>query len=141
MQDASHRKAFPFGLPPSSDAHARQVAKSIKIQSGQLESSGDLKIEPRARRDPLNVMCTYYKGTQHTLPGCRLRKKIDRERDASRGAQTPHLRMSVSSRRPGSASLPTTKDPLDGVSWWFQRTNHRGSAPQTPRRHVESKPT
>jgi hypothetical protein len=56
-QDASHIKTFPFGLRPSSDAHARQ------------ESSRNLKIEPRARRDPLNVPCTYHKGAQHTLRG------------------------------------------------------------------------
>jgi hypothetical protein len=28
-QDASHRKTFPFGLRPKSDAYARQAAKSI----------------------------------------------------------------------------------------------------------------
>jgi hypothetical protein len=33
-QDASHRKTFPFGLRPSSDAYVRQAAKSIQIQSG-----------------------------------------------------------------------------------------------------------
>jgi hypothetical protein len=48
-QDASRRETFPFGLQPSSDAHARQAAKSIQIQSGQQESSGDVKIEPLAR--------------------------------------------------------------------------------------------
>jgi hypothetical protein len=88
-QDASHRKTSPFGLRPSSDAHARQAAKSIQIQSGRREPSGDLKIKPRARRDPLDVLCTYHKGAQHTLRGCRLRKKIDRERDASRDVWTP----------------------------------------------------
>jgi hypothetical protein len=33
-QDASHRKTFPFGLRPPSDAYARQATKSIQIQSG-----------------------------------------------------------------------------------------------------------
>jgi hypothetical protein len=33
-QDASHRKTFPFGLRPSSDAYAREAAESIQIQSG-----------------------------------------------------------------------------------------------------------
>jgi hypothetical protein len=65
------------------------AAKSFKIQSGWRESSGDLKIEPRARRDPLNVPCTYHKGARHTLCGCRLRKKIDQERSAPRSTQTP----------------------------------------------------
>jgi hypothetical protein len=52
-QDASRRKTLPFGLRPSSDTHTRQAAKFIHIQSVRQESSGDLKIEPRARRDPL----------------------------------------------------------------------------------------
>jgi hypothetical protein len=60
-QAASRRKTFPFGLLLSRDTHARQVAKSIQIQSGRRESSGDLKIEPRAHRDPLDVPCTYHK--------------------------------------------------------------------------------
>jgi D-mannonate dehydratase len=34
MQDASHRKTFPFGLRPSSDVYARHTAKSIQIQFG-----------------------------------------------------------------------------------------------------------
>jgi hypothetical protein len=75
--DASRRKTFPFGLRPSSDAHVRRAAKSIQIQSGWRESSGDLKIKPRARRNPLDIPCTYHKGAQHTLHGCRLQKKID----------------------------------------------------------------
>jgi hypothetical protein len=33
-QDASRRKTLPYGLRPSSDAYARQSAKSIQIQSG-----------------------------------------------------------------------------------------------------------
>jgi hypothetical protein len=33
MQDASHRRTFPFGLRPSSDVYQRQAAKSIQIQS------------------------------------------------------------------------------------------------------------
>jgi hypothetical protein len=88
-QDTSRRKTFLFGLRPSSNAHTHQAAKSIQIQSGRRESSGDLKIEPRACHDPLDVPCTYHKGTRHTLHGCRLRKKIDRERNTSRGAWTP----------------------------------------------------
>jgi hypothetical protein len=82
MQDVSHHKTFPFGLQPSSDTHARQAAKSIQIQSVQRESSSDLKIEPHARHDPLDVPCTYNKGARHTLHGCRLRKKIDQETSA-----------------------------------------------------------
>jgi hypothetical protein len=34
-QDASCHQTFPFGLRPSSDAHARQAAKSFQIQSGR----------------------------------------------------------------------------------------------------------
>jgi hypothetical protein len=33
MQDASRRETFSFGLGPSSNAHARQAAKSIQIKS------------------------------------------------------------------------------------------------------------
>jgi hypothetical protein len=80
-QEVSRRKTFPFGLRPSSDAHALQVAKTIQIKCVWQESSGDLKIEPRARRDSLDV--------RHTLRGCWLRKKIDREHDASHGVWTP----------------------------------------------------
>jgi hypothetical protein len=87
--DASHRKTFPFCLRPSNDAYGHQAAKSIQIQSGQRQPSGDLKIEPRAHRDPLDVPCTYHKGARHTLRGCQLRKKIDQERDASLAAWTP----------------------------------------------------
>jgi hypothetical protein len=35
MQDASHRRTFPFGLRSPSDVYARQAAKSIQIQSGR----------------------------------------------------------------------------------------------------------
>jgi hypothetical protein len=62
MQDASHRKTFPFGPRPPSDAYARQVAKSIQIQSGRQQPSGDLKVEAYTRRDPLDVPCIYHKG-------------------------------------------------------------------------------
>jgi hypothetical protein len=89
MQDASHRKTFPFGLRPPSDVYTRQAAKSIQIQSGRQQPSGDLKVESRARRDPLDVPCIYHKGARHTLRGCRLRKKIDQERDVSRATQAP----------------------------------------------------
>jgi hypothetical protein len=34
-QDVSHRKTFPFGLRPPSDAYAHQAAKSIQIESGR----------------------------------------------------------------------------------------------------------
>jgi hypothetical protein len=89
MQDASHGKTFPFGLRPSSNTHARQAAKSIRIQSGWWESFGDLKIEPRTRRDPLDVPCIYHKGARHTLRGCRLWKKVDQERSDPRSTRTP----------------------------------------------------
>jgi hypothetical protein len=80
------RHHFPFDLQPPSDAHGREVAKSIQIQSGRQQLSGDLKVEDRTRRDPLDVPCIYHKAARHTLRGCRLRKKIDQERDASRAA-------------------------------------------------------
>jgi hypothetical protein len=54
-QAASHRKTFPFGLRQPSDAYVRQTAKSSQIQYGRRTSSGDLKSEPRARRNPLDV--------------------------------------------------------------------------------------
>jgi hypothetical protein len=128
MQDALRRKTFPFGLRPSSDAYTHQVAKSIQIQSGRQESSDDLKIEPHARRDPLNIPCTYHTGARHTLRVCRLRKKTTRSVMLHAPCGPPRLRTSTSSRRPGSASLPTTKDPLGGASWWSRRTTHRESA-------------
>jgi hypothetical protein len=55
--------------------------------------------------------------------------------------EPPRFQTSASSRRPGSASLPTTRTPPGSISWWFQRTNHHGSARQTPRRHVGSRAT
>jgi hypothetical protein len=85
-QNASRRKTFPFGLRPSSDVYVRQATKSSQIQSGRRESSGDIKPELRAHRDPLDVPCTYHKGARYTLPGCQLRKKIDQERTAPRTA-------------------------------------------------------
>jgi hypothetical protein len=33
--------------------------------------------------------CIYHKGARHTLRGCRLRKKIDQERDTSRAVRAP----------------------------------------------------
>jgi hypothetical protein len=76
-QGASHCRTFPFGLRSASDVHARQAAKSIQIQSGRQKPSSDLKVEPRARRDPLDIPCIYHKGARHTLSGCRLRKKVN----------------------------------------------------------------
>jgi hypothetical protein len=83
-QDTSRCKTFRFGLRPSSDAYDRQAAKSFQIQSGWRESCSNLKIKPRARRDLLNISCTYHKGVRHTLRGCRLRKKIDQKHSAPR---------------------------------------------------------
>jgi hypothetical protein len=76
-------------MRPPNDAYTRQAAKSPHIHSGRRESSVDLKIEPRARRDPLDVPCTYHKGARHTLRGCRLQKKVDQEHNAPRSTQTP----------------------------------------------------
>jgi hypothetical protein len=69
--------------------YTRQAAKSIRIQFGRQQPSGDLKVETRARCDPLDVPCIYHKGARHTLRGCRLRKKIGQERDASRAVRAP----------------------------------------------------
>jgi hypothetical protein len=88
-QDASHRRTFPFGLRSASDVHARQATKSIQIQSGRQEPSDDLRIEPSAHHDPLDVPCIYHKGARHTLRGYRLRKKIDQERDVACTTQAP----------------------------------------------------
>jgi hypothetical protein len=89
MQDASHRKTFPFGLRPPSDVYTQQATKSIQIQSGRQQPSSDLKVEYRACRDPLDVPCIYHKGARLTPRGCRLRKKINQERDASRATHAP----------------------------------------------------
>jgi hypothetical protein len=61
----------------------------IQIQSGRQQPSGDLKVESHAPCDLLDVPCIYHKGARHALHGCRLRKKIDQERDASRTTQAP----------------------------------------------------
>jgi hypothetical protein len=92
-QDTSHHKIFPFGLRPPSDVYKQQEAKSIQIQSGRQQPSRDLKVESHTRRDPLDVPCIYHKGAWHTLRGCRLRKKIDQERDFA------HVGSHVSGRR------------------------------------------
>jgi hypothetical protein len=89
MHDASHRKTFPFGLRPPSDVYKQQAAKSIQIQSWRQQPSSNLKVESRTRRDPLDVPCIYHNGARHTLHGCRLRKKIDQERDVARVTQAP----------------------------------------------------
>jgi hypothetical protein len=88
-QDASHRRTFPFGLRPAGDVHARQAAKSIQIQSVRQKPSDDFMVEPRARRDPLNVPCIYHKGAQHMFLGCRLWKRMDQERDVARAMHVP----------------------------------------------------
>jgi hypothetical protein len=66
-QNASHRKTFPFCMRPPSDVCQHQVAKSIQIQSGRQQPTSDLKVEPRAHRDPLDVPCIYHKGVRHTI--------------------------------------------------------------------------
>jgi hypothetical protein len=88
-QDASHRKTFPFGLQLPSDVYKHQAAKSIQIQSGRQQPTSDLKVEFRARRDPLDVPCIYHKGARHTLRGCWLRRKIDQECGVARVTQAP----------------------------------------------------
>jgi hypothetical protein len=55
--------------------------------------------------------------------------------------ELPRPQTSASSRRSGSASLPTTRVQSGGASWWSQRTNHHGSTRRTPRGHVESRAT
>jgi hypothetical protein len=141
MQDASHRKIFPFGLRPSNDVYTRQAAMSIQIQFGRQEPSGDLKVETRTRRDPLDIPCVYHKGARHTLRGCRLPKKIDQERDASHVAKLTRLQTVESFKRPRSASPPTIRDPPGTMFWWSQRTTHRGSARRILRKRVGSKAT
>jgi hypothetical protein len=69
--------------------YKHQAAKSIQIQSGQQQPTSNLKVEFRARRDPLDVPCIYHKGARHTLRGCRLRRKIDQERNIARETQAP----------------------------------------------------
>jgi hypothetical protein len=53
--------------------------------------------------------------------------------------ELPCLQTLESFRRSESTSPPMTKVPSGGGSWWFRRTNHRGSAQRTPRRHVGSR--
>jgi hypothetical protein len=89
MQDASHHKTFPFGLRPPSDIYQHQAAKLIQIQYGRQQPTSDLKVDSRTRSDPLDVPCIYHKGAQHTLHGCRPRRKIDQERDIVRAMQAP----------------------------------------------------
>jgi hypothetical protein len=89
IQDASHLNTFPFGLRPPSDVYKHLAAKSMQIQSGRQQPTSDLKVKSRARHDPLDVPCIYHKGARHTLRGCRLRRKIDQERDISRATQAP----------------------------------------------------
>jgi hypothetical protein len=77
-----------FGLRPSSDVYQHQATKSIQIQSGRQEPTSNLKLEPRAHCDHLDVPCVYHKGARHTLRGCQLRKEIDQERNVARSTQT-----------------------------------------------------
>jgi hypothetical protein len=88
-QMAPHRKTFLFGLRPSNDVYAHQVARSPQIQCRQWDSSDNLKPELRARCDPIGIPCTYHKGAWKTLHDCRLRKKIDQERTAPRTMRSP----------------------------------------------------
>jgi hypothetical protein len=115
-QDASHCKTFPFGLRPSSNAHSHQVAKSIQIQFGWRESSGDLKVEPRAAA----IHSTYRAPTTkaHSTPSVAASNGRRSTRSVMLHAvrEPPRLQTLASSRRPGSASLPTTRAPPGGVS-------------------------
>jgi hypothetical protein len=85
------------------------------------------------------------KGTPRAVPdthsaaaGCGRRSIRSATSHALR--KLPRLQTAVSFRRPGSASPPTVRDLPGGASWWSQRTTHRGSAQQTSRRHVGSRP-
>jgi hypothetical protein len=141
MRGASHRRTFKFGLRSASNVHTRQAASSIQIQSGRQEPSGDLKVEPRTRRDPLDVPCIYHKGARHTLRGCRCGRRSIRSATSRALLKLPRLWTTESFRRPGSTSPPTTRDLLGDASWWSQRKTHHGSARRIPRRRVGSKPT
>jgi hypothetical protein len=113
----------------------------IQIQSGRQQPTSDLKVEPRACHDPLDVPCIYHKGvrgTRSVAVGCRGRSIGSATSRALR--KLPRLRTVVSSRRHGSASPPTTRDLPGGVSWWSQRTTHRESAQRIPRKHVGPRP-
>jgi hypothetical protein len=89
MQDVSHRMTFPFGLRPPRDVYKQQATKSIQIQSRRQQPSSDLKVESRARRDPLDIPCIYHKGAQHTLCGYQLQRKIDQEHNVACVTQAP----------------------------------------------------
>jgi hypothetical protein len=82
-QHRTCRTARPFrlacGLP----------ATYTSIQSGRQQQTSDLKVDSRARSDPLDVLCIYHKGARHTLRICRLRRKIDQERDVECAMQAP----------------------------------------------------
>jgi hypothetical protein len=116
MQDVSHRKTFPFGVRLPSDAYAHQAAKSIQIQFGRQQPSGDLKVEARARRGPLDVPCIYHKGHDTLSVAAGYRRRSTRSATPHAQYRIPRLRTTASSRRPGSASPPTTRDPPGGAS-------------------------
>jgi hypothetical protein len=69
--------------------YTQQATKLIQIQSGRQQPSSDLKVESCARSDPLDIPRIYHKGAQHTLRGCRLKRKIDQERDVACVTQAP----------------------------------------------------
>jgi hypothetical protein len=140
-QDVSHRKTFPFGLRPPSDVYARQAAKSIQIQSGRQQPFGDLKVETRARRDPLDVSCIYHKGTQYTLRGCRLRKKIDQEHDVSRAVRAPTSPDDSEFQKARIRISPNDQRSTRRRVLVVSANDHHGSARQIPRRRVGSRPT
>jgi hypothetical protein len=140
-QIASRRKTFPFGLRPFSDVYTRQAAKSSQIQSGQQESSSDLMTELRARRDLLDVPCTYPKGTRHTLSGYRLQKKIVQERAAPCTVRAPTSPDGREFEKVRIHVSPTTRAPSYDGSWWCWRTNCQFSRRRIPRKHVRSKAT
>jgi hypothetical protein len=86
-QDASHLKTFPSGLRPSSDAHSRQPSPSRSNLGGAGHlATSRLSLAPAATRSTYRAL---HKGTRHTLCGCRLRKKIDKENNAPCRARTP----------------------------------------------------
>jgi hypothetical protein len=120
MQDASHWKTFPFGLRAPSGMYTREAVKSIQIQSGLHQPSGNLKAEPQACRDLLDVPCIYHKGSRHMLRGYRLRKKIDQERDVTWATQAPTSLYGGEFEKAQIRISPTTRDPPSDASWWSQ---------------------
>jgi hypothetical protein len=129
---ASRRETFPFGLRRLSPSRSN-------LGGGSHLATSRSSLAPAVIRSTYRAPTTRAHDTPSVAADCG-RRSI-RSVVLYAVHELPRLQTSASFRRSRSVSPPTTRVPSGGRSWWFWRTNHHGSARQTPSRHIRSRAT